>query len=290
MSKSVLNTQQSQQRQEDWYRHFLSQIPGSTQSHWIDGSFGKSHVLEAGNASGPTLVCLHAMMTSSAHLLSELKPLLNEYHIYAPDIPGESARGIPQRLPYDDQSHQTWLLEILDALSIDTASVLGISLGGFIARKLATQSPERVEKLILVVPAGIVQGSVFKGLMNMMWPMLKYRLRPTESNLKTLLDPLLTKWDDDWGPYMGDAFRDFSMRTAIPPVASDDQLQSLSMPCLVIGADQDISFPGRPLIERVETCIPTVETELISDCKHCPPTTDEFRQWLANRVSNFLIA
>ena len=59
------------------------------------------------------------------------------------------------------------------------------------------------------------------------------------------------------------------------------------MPCLVIGAEKDISFPGEKVIDRVKNQVPLVETELISDSRHSPPTTPEFRTWLGDRIVEF---
>ena len=33
-----------------------------------------------------------------------------------------------------------------------------------------------------------------------------------------------------------------------------------------------------------------VEKELVANCRHCPPTTDAFREWLAGRLTTFLLA
>jgi pimeloyl-ACP methyl ester carboxylesterase len=228
------------------------------------------------------------MLTSSAHLLSELGPLLDRFHVIAPDLPGQSVRGLPTHLPYDDHSHADWLREVLDALDVHETPLFGVSLGGFVARQFATAHPERVRRLILLVPAGIVQGSVLKGLLKMAVPIILYKIRPTEKRLRALVDPLLTTWDDDWAHYLGDAFNDFTLRRDIPPVASDDELNALSMPCLIMAAEHDISFPGGPLIDRATSQIPTVETELIRDSRHSPPTTDAFRTWMADRITTFV--
>jgi pimeloyl-ACP methyl ester carboxylesterase len=163
-----------------------------------------------------------------------------------------------------------------------------VSLGGFVARQFASEYPDRAASLVLIVPAGIVQGSLMKGFAKMALPMMMYKIRSNEKNLRKMVDNLITTWDEDWANYLGDSFNDFSPNLKIPPLASDDELKNLRMPCLVIGAEDDISFPGEKLIERVKTHIPNVETELIKGCKHSPPTTPEFRRWLAERIKTFI--
>ena len=119
-------------------------------------------------------------------------------------------------------------------------------------------------------------------------PMLRYRLRPSEANLKRLLQPIITEWDEDWANYIGDTTRDIKLDPRIPPLAADDDLRRLRVRTLVIAADEDISFPGGPMVDRVQSLIPNAETELLRQCKHCPPTTPEFRSWLGERVRLFL--
>lgn len=74
----------------------------------------------------------------------------------------------------------------------------------------------------------------------------------------------------------------------IPPLASDDELRRLTMPVLVLGAADDISFPGEALVRRVSAVLPQADVEVIPASRHCPPTTPEFRRWLADRLSAFL--
>ena len=107
-------------------------------------------------------------------------------------------------------------------------------------------------------------------------------------SLRKFVGNLFTGWDEEWGRYMGDAVRDFRLDLRIPPLARQDQFRNFAAPTLVFGADEDVSFPGGKLVARVKELIPHAETELVAGCKHGPPTTDEFRGWLAGRVARFL--
>jgi len=278
---------EARQRQEKWYNRFLERTNCEVTSKTVQTSFGSSHILLAGDSSKPPLVCLHAMLTGSAHLLSEIEDLTQSYYLILPDIPGHSVRGIPKQLSYKDDSYSKWFLEVINAVGLKEFNLFGISLGGFVAHRFTAIHSEMVDKLALVVPAGIVQASVLKGLMSMAIPMMKYRFNPSEENLKNLTEFLLNNWDEDWGPYLGDSMQDFKTPKSIPSLSSDETLQKINMPCLVIGADQDISFPGEPMIKRVKSQIPNVETELLKDTRHSPPTTDEFRRWMVNRLERF---
>jgi pimeloyl-ACP methyl ester carboxylesterase len=102
---------------------------------------------------------------------------------------------------------------------------------------------------------------------------------------------MLTTTDDDWMPYLGDALRSYNMDMRVPALAKPEELAGLKAPTLVLGADLDVSFPGQRLLARAPELFPTLTaTELIKDCRHCPPTTEAFRHWLSERLSGFLLA
>lgn len=275
-------------RLEAWHGRFLERVRVPVTSAVVDSSFGPSHVLVAGPGNAPPLVCLHAMRTGSAHLLSEIQGLAGRFRLIAPDLPGQSVLGPPVRAPLSDSSLADWLVEVMGELGVDAAPVLGISWGGFVARLAATTHPARFRALVLIVPAGIVNGSHWRGLTRMALPLLRYRVRPTTAHLKEFLQPLLTTWDEDWASYMADTLRDMKIDPRIPPLATDAALRSLHLGTLVLGAEDDISFPGRAMVERVCALVPGVEAEVLRGCRHCPPTTPEFRSWLADRVAAFL--
>ena len=177
---------------------------------------------------------------------------------------------------------------MLDGLGLGAVDLFGVSWGGFVARQTAAAAPDRVRRLALLVPAGVVGGSHWKGLTKMALPLLRYRLWRTDRNLRRLLDPLFTTWDPDWAGYTGDAVRDMPFDLRIPPLATDAELRRLTMPVLVLGAADDISFPGAAVVARVRSQVPHADGEVIPECKHCPPTTPAFRAWLAGRLAAFL--
>lgn len=274
-------------RLEAWFNRFRDRIPAPVESREVPTRYGPSHVLLAGRPDGPPIVCLHAMRTGSAFLVSELVFLLDRFRIIAPDLPGQSIRGLQVKLPLTDDSHARWLGDVLDGLDLAVVQMFGASWGGFVARHAATLAPDRVRRLALLVPAGIANGSHWKGLTKMALPLIRYKLWRSEGNLQRLLAPLVTTWDADWAGYTGDAIRDMPFDFRIPPLATDEELRQLTMPVLVLGAGDDISFPGEAVVRRVQALVPHADGEVIPNCKHCPPTTPEFRRWLAARLAAF---
>ncbi|WP_161604658.1 alpha/beta fold hydrolase [Roseiconus nitratireducens] len=287
MKSVIWRSEQGRERLVGWYERFQAKIESPVERVTLPTSWGPSHVLVSGPDDGTPLVCLHAMRTGASFLLSELQPLLTRFRVYAPDLPGQSVQGLDLRLPVDDLSYSDWLYEVLDALQLSTVSLFGVSWGGFVALLAASSQPQRVQRLGLLVPAGIANGDHLKNLSTMLLPMIRYRLWPTESGLRRLLEPIVTTWDEDWCGFIACAMDDMRMDPRIPPLASDEQLKRLSMPTLVLAADQDLSFPGDRVAKRLKPFVSDLDVQILTNCKHCPPTTPEFRRWLGQRLTGF---
>ncbi|MDQ3740685.1 MAG: alpha/beta fold hydrolase [Actinomycetota bacterium] len=104
--------------------------------------------------SGPAVLLVHGI-TSSLRTWRQVIPRLAEHHtVIAPDLLGHGASAKP-RGDYSLGSFASGLRDIMIALDVPTATVVGHSMGGGIAMQLAYQFPERVERLVLVNSGGL---------------------------------------------------------------------------------------------------------------------------------------
>jgi 2-hydroxy-6-oxonona-2,4-dienedioate hydrolase len=131
-------------------------------SLWLDG-FGieiryrdaggvRTRCLETGN--GAPLLILHGIEASAENHLGNLEALGRVRRVIAPDLLGHGLTEKPD-CPYDIEDYVGHVLELLDELEIDRADVLGQSLGGWIACRLALNAPERVGRIVLNTMAGL---------------------------------------------------------------------------------------------------------------------------------------
>lgn len=271
-----------------WFDTFHAKSPVPTESQSVETSFGQTHALVAGPENGSPLVVLHGAIASSAHAMPELGPLLQTRRIYALDVMGQSVMSEDRRLNLNDDSYGHWLMEATSALGVERFDLYGVSWGGFVAHKAARFAPERVTRLVLLVPAGLVAGNVWAGMREFAWPMLRFRLFPSSKNLSSVVKAQFTTLDTDWTAYFGDALRCYRFDMRIPPLAEDGDFSAVKCPVLVFGAENDLSFPGSPLLKRVCELMPHAEVQLLKGSKHCPPFTDEFRSQMATRIEEFL--
>ncbi|WP_163861640.1 alpha/beta fold hydrolase [Myxococcus eversor] len=287
--KSAFKGEQAKAVLSRWHEHFRDRLRVPTESRTVKTRIGDTHVLVGGPEDGPEVVVLHGALASSAHVLHELAPLLERFRLHAVDVVGQSVKSADVRPSVSNNEYGEWLRDVLDGLSLQRPHVVGVSWGGFVSIRLAAISPERIDRLALLFPAGVVNGSHWEGLTKVAIPMMLYRMSPSERRLKAFVRHLLTTTDDDWAPFLGDAVRACNMDMRIPALAKPEELARLKAPTLVLAGDGDVSFPGEKLLARARALFPTLaDQELIKDCRHCPPTTDAFRQWLAGRISAFL--
>ncbi len=103
---------------------------------------------------GTPVVLIHGL-GSSAETWAALIPLLSkEYLVYAPDLPGFGRTPLAPE-GTNIRTHVLYLERFLDALGYPRVTLVGNSLGGWIATRFAVEHPERVERLYLLNGAGL---------------------------------------------------------------------------------------------------------------------------------------
>lgn len=106
--------------------------------------------------SGKKLFMLHGGGGPVASLPFSDK-LAEKFEIIAPVHPGFSGSAIPDH--FDDMQDLVYLyLDLMDALELDDAIMMGFSMGGWVAAELAVMSTARISKLILVDSVGVKVG------------------------------------------------------------------------------------------------------------------------------------
>jgi pimeloyl-ACP methyl ester carboxylesterase len=81
--------------------------------------------------------------------------LSRQFHVYAPDLPGYGRSDRPPDADYSIPFQVDAVRAFMDAVGVDRARVAGISMGGWIVSRLAAESPERVQRLVVVDAAGM---------------------------------------------------------------------------------------------------------------------------------------
>jgi pimeloyl-ACP methyl ester carboxylesterase len=104
--------------------------------------------------SGPPVVLIHGMLNSSSHWQSVAMELARDHTVIAPDLIGHGDSAAP-RGDYSLGAHAASIRDLLAAIGIDRASIVGHSLGGGVAMQFFYQFPQRVERLVLISSGGL---------------------------------------------------------------------------------------------------------------------------------------
>lgn len=117
----------------------------------------RMHVEVRGPVDAPALVLLHGY-SDSGFSFGRILPLLPaDRRIIVPDLRGHGRSSQPPA-GYGMDTLASDVLALLDALHVESAVVLGHSMGSFVAQRVAILAPERVEALVLVGSAPSIHG------------------------------------------------------------------------------------------------------------------------------------
>jgi pimeloyl-ACP methyl ester carboxylesterase len=239
-------------------------------------------VLEAGPADGPPIVLVHGWAVTAYLWRHNILPLAAAGHrVVALDLPGHGLSDAPDAPgSYTTERFATVVLELLDALGIERATIAGQSMGGKIVTRLALDAPARVRALSLYGPVGF-------GLIPP-WHALSPALPLPPGELLALMIPrsliafvqhrvygklgFFTERDVDeyWAPTQFPAvvraqmqmLKEFSWGLWDEPT-----LQGLTMPTHVVFGTRDRTV--RPMhAERLARVLPTGELTWITDGGH----------------------
>ncbi len=99
--------------------------------------------------AGEPLLLLHGLGSRSEDWQMQVPVFAARYQVITADMRGHGRSDKPAG-PYSVPMMAADVLALLDALGVDAAHVVGLSMGGMIAFQLAVDHPERVRSLVIV--------------------------------------------------------------------------------------------------------------------------------------------
>jgi 4,5:9,10-diseco-3-hydroxy-5,9,17-trioxoandrosta-1(10),2-diene-4-oate hydrolase len=140
-------------------------------SYFVEFGTRKVFVSEVGE--GFPILMLHgggAGATGLSNYSKNIDYLAQHFRVIVPDMQGygQSSKGVKRSDPFGDLAEV--MLGLLDQLKIPQIHIVGNSLGGACALRMALEAPERVTALVLMGPGGIntTRGLPTKGLQHLL--------------------------------------------------------------------------------------------------------------------------
>lgn len=246
--------------------------------------------LEAGT-SGPTVILLHGLGGDSSNWALTIPALAKIHHVFAVDQIGFGASDKPQ-INYSIQTYVEFLDRFCKKLAIGKTSLVGNSLGGWIAASYTLAHPEVVEKLVIVDGAGFspkrwngpptdrnvmmqLNPSTVEGTKKLMNYILANKSMITDQAAEQMLAQKLKKGDG------------YTINAIIDAIARgeeflDGKLGTVKAPTLVVWGKEDLLTPlamGQAYAEDIKGA----ELKVIENCGHVPmlEASSKFNQILS---------
>jgi pimeloyl-ACP methyl ester carboxylesterase len=191
------------------------------------------------------------------------------HRVYAVDVMGQPSKSLPDEPICNTADFVSWLTVTLDALRLDCVPLVGMSFGGWLALNYAVAVPQRVRKLVLLSPGGLlpmvsqffVRGLVMVTLPTRLTVHSFFRwlgfTDPAYANMLELM-------------YLGLKHFRMPLETARigPAVVTDEELRTLPVPTLLLIGDHEVISDPTAALERARRLIPDFRGELVAGARH----------------------
>jgi pimeloyl-ACP methyl ester carboxylesterase len=284
--KSIYKSAESERAVRERYLAILGRWPVPNQQLRVPTREGETFIVVCGDASAPPLLLLHGSMANSAMWMGDVAAWAKHFRIYAVDIIGDAGFSAPSRPRLGSEAHALWLDDVMQALSLERASMAGVSFGGWLALDYAMRRPERVESVAVLCPAGVGRQRLSVVFKTVPLRMLGAWGRRKASELvlgraPANPSPALRYFME----FVSLIHKNFRPRMVKLPIFSDQALQRLNMPVLAILGGNDVLLDSAETRERLERNVPQVEIRYHPEAGHfIPRQTAPILEFLLTRV------
>jgi pimeloyl-ACP methyl ester carboxylesterase len=103
--------------------------------------------------AGEPVLLIHGLGATKGSFLPTVAALAGSFRTIAVDLPGFGDSFKPLGAPYHAPFFARSVVELMDALGLDRAHLIGNSMGGRVALAMGLRHPERVKRLVLLAPS-----------------------------------------------------------------------------------------------------------------------------------------
>jgi pimeloyl-ACP methyl ester carboxylesterase len=227
------------------------------------------------NGAGEPLVLLHGLGSTIRDWERQVPIFAQRYQVITGDMRGHGRSSKPPG-PYSVPQFTADVVELLHQLQVESAHILGLSMGGMIAFQMAVDTPQLVKSMVIVnsgpelVPRtwrehlGIWQRLLISRLMGpqKMGEVISQRLFP-EPHKTEMAQTMATRWaENDKAAYL-------AATKALIGWSVAEQLPHINCPTLVISADQDYTPVSAK--EAYVKQMPQARLQVIQNSRHATP-------------------
>jgi pimeloyl-ACP methyl ester carboxylesterase len=185
--------------------------------------------------------------------------------VYAPDTIGDLGKSVARERITQPGQYVDWLIDLFEALNLRQVHVAGMSMGGYLAMRLALACLERVNRLVLMSPACLLPLRP-SYLLRMAFMFLPIGLMPLAAKQKLLMGTGTPAALPVVQQMLTPA--DFRYTLVQPPTLTDADLQRVSVPTLLLLGDREVVYDYRVAARRASAQIPGVKVQVLPGAGH----------------------
>lgn len=266
---SLFSSESAKKEILELYDQKLADLGIDFSSLYVDTSFGKTHIIRTGDPANPPLLLVHGSNGCAPIALECYPNLASKFQVFAVDVLAQPNKSAPTRLSMKDDAYGKWMHEVIDALELDQVVLAGFSFGGLVILKTLAYKAEKIKEAFLASPAYIVNGNPLKALFNIFIPMRRYMKTQNMKYIEKFLAEVFTDRDEFAVQYLSKVFLHFDMDFTPVPVLRKSEAEKIQTPITLVGAKQDIMFPGPKMLKRAKKLLPSLKQALLfEDSKH----------------------
>jgi pimeloyl-ACP methyl ester carboxylesterase len=251
------------------YQSAMAGLPPISESINVPTSFGTVRAYRFdGPTSDPPVVVLPGRNASTPTWRGNIPALLEHRSVIAIDLLGEAGMSVQDKpiTGPDDEAH--WLDDALAGLGLQSAHLMGVSIGGWTAVNYAVRRQGRAASLVLLDPVFTfapmpITSMVISAAMFLPFP---------ESVQRWVFSWIGGGADVDTSvpetALISAAAKDYALRKAIPKLFTDAQLRSLDIPVLALIAGRSVMLDAASAASRARKLLPRTQVELWPDASH----------------------
>lgn len=247
---------------------------------WVDAGGVRTRYAQAGPKGAPALIMLHGTGSSWECFCANLEAHSKHFNCYAIDMVGSGFSDKPNE-PYEIPVYVEHVRKFMDAVGVQRASFIGVSLGAWVTGRFAVTHPDRIEKLTLLAPSGLIVNR------ETMTRTKGVRTRavddPSWDNIKTVFNSILYKEEDRINdlvqvrqiiyqqPEMKGAMDNILVlqreEVRVRNLISEDEWRGVTAPILIVLApddNEDYYVTGK----RIAEIAPNARTLEVREVKH----------------------
>lgn len=122
---------------------------------WVDAGGVNTRYVQAGSPNNPTVVFVHGIGGSWEGFCANIGPFSRHFNVLAFDCLGAGFTDKPEQDIYEMTDYVRHLRAFLDAMNVGKASLVGVSMGSWIAINFTHAYPDLVDRLVVCAASGM---------------------------------------------------------------------------------------------------------------------------------------